>query len=173
MEVTMGDLERPKGKLLPLFMVVLVIGDSSWITELRVSGDLSAVRDRMSAMEKVLVRSQGLRRFGGGFLPFAVHLLAQTLFLWASVAVAFEGLYREGDPRSLFSGVVMGAAMMIGWQMFAEWLARTRVRVVPTDGQWWQRLTADPGRSGAIGAVCAVLGLLVAIASAVITIMVS
>ncbi|WP_432105973.1 hypothetical protein [Streptomyces sp. bgisy091] len=173
-QVTMGDLRHPRGKFLPLFMVFLVIRDSSWFTDLHVSDpDVSAVRDRTSALEKVLLRSQGLRRLGGGFLPWMAHVLAQTFFLWFSISAAFESLYREGDTGALASGVITGGAMVIGWQMFAEWLARTRVRVAPTSGQWWQSLTANPGLSGAIGAAVGVLGLLVAIASAVITIMVS
>nr|WSW64563.1 hypothetical protein OG513_39170 [Streptomyces sp. NBC_00998] len=169
-EVAMGDLDNPQGIVWASFIGFLWVNDSRWFTRLRVSDpDIAAARDRADELEKVLKRSQGVRRLAGGW-PRLIHVAAQTLLLW--FFINYVGLDQEGD-RYFFGGIFLGVATLSGWQAFADSLARTRVRVAPTPVLWWQNLTTNPGLSGAIGALVGILGLIVALISVAVTIMVA
>ncbi|MGA4967012.1 hypothetical protein, partial [Streptomyces pseudogriseolus] len=140
-EVTMGDLETPQGVARSLFLGLLWVVDSRWYTQLRVyDHDVAAARDRMEALKKVLMRSQGVRRLVGGW-PEAVHVIVHTTLLW--FFINYVGLDQRGD-RYLFGGIALAATALISWQLFVDWLARTRLRVTPAPMMWWQHLTTSP-----------------------------
>jgi hypothetical protein len=153
-----------------LFLGLLWVVDSRWYTQLRVCDpNVAAARDRMDVLEKVLKRSQGVRRLAGGW-PWVVHVIVQTTLLW--LFIDYVGLDQKGD-RYFFGGIGLAGVALVSWQFFVDWLARTRLHVTPAPILWWQHLTTSPGLSGAIGAIVGILGLLVAIVSVVVTVMVA
>lgn len=169
-EVTMGDFKRPGGGIEVWFAALLLAHDSRWYTRLRVCDpDAEAARDRMDALEKVLMRSQGIRRLAGGS-PLMVHCAIQTTLLWFFIT---EVGLNQGPIGGMYMGITLAAAALFGWQLFAGWLTRTRVHVMPAAVPWWQQLTTNQGLSGAIGAIVGILGLLVAVVSVIVTVLVA
>ncbi|MFI8301700.1 hypothetical protein ACIGCZ_38025 [Streptomyces nigra] len=169
-EVTMGDLEHPQGLWQTMFLGLYWVIDSRWYTHVLVRDpDVTAARDSMDVLERVLKRSQGVRRIAGGW-PWLVHVLTQTTLLW--FFINYVGLDQKGD-RYLFGGIALAGVAVVSWQFFVDWLTRTRLRVTPASVLWWQHLMTSPGLSGAIGAIVGILGLLVAIVSVVVTVMVA